>query len=226
MILAFVGQKGGAGKSTLSIFVAAELAAQGRNVLLIDADPQGTARTWHSLAVESGHPAPTVIAVTGATLHRPEQVPKLAASYDDIVIDTPPRLAEVQRSALAVANVALLPCGPSAPDAWAMAESLKAVTEAQGYRPDLVASIVINRKRTGTAAAKGARDALVATGLPVLGTELALRQAYQEAIAAGQGIAAYAPRDPATLELQALVTELSTLGGKKRWVARKSRASG
>jgi len=216
MIVAFVGQKGGSGKSTLAICVAAELAAQGRNVLLVDADPQGTATTWHDVASEKGHAAaaPTVVAMTGS-LHKPEQIPKLAAAYDEIVIDAPPRLSDVQRSALMVAHMAILPCGPSAPDAWALAESIRTVNEALTYRPDLKAAIVINKKRTGTAAAKGARDVLAAAGLPVLGAEIGLRQAFQEALAAGLGVCSYASRDVASDELRALVAEIWKTGGKK-----------
>lgn len=218
MIVAFVGQKGGSGKSTLAICVAAELAAQGRNVLLVDADPQGTATTWHDVASEKGHAAaaPTVVAMSGS-LHKPEQIPRLAAAYDDIVIDTPPRLADVQRSALMVAHLAVLPCGPSAPDAWALAESIRTINEATTYRPDLKAAIAINKKRTGTAAAKGAREALMSAGLPVLAVELGLRQAFQEALAAGMGVCAYAPRDVASDELRALVSEILKVGGQQKW---------
>src|SRR6185369_1345643 len=105
MILAFVGQKGGGGKSTTAILVAAELARsrRPRKVLLVDADPQQTAMTWHDVGAEGGHDhMPTVLAMTG-TLHQPNQVPRLAVGYDDVIIDTPPRLGEVQRSAMMVA---------------------------------------------------------------------------------------------------------------------------
>lgn len=218
MIVAFVGQKGGSGKSTLAICVAAELAAQKRSVLLVDADPQGTATTWHNVASERGHAnaAPTVVAMTGS-LHKAEQIPKLAAAYDTIVIDTPPRLAEVQRSALMVSHLAILPCGPSAPDAWALAESIRTITDATTYRPELKAAIVINKKRPGTAAAKGAREALTAAGLPVLDAEIGLRQAFQEALAAGLGVCSYAPRDAASDELRALVEEIVRITGGKKW---------
>ena len=214
MIVAFVGQKGGSGKSTLAICVAAELAARGRRVLLVDADPQKTAVTWHEVGSEAGHEGPTVVAMTGA-LHKQNQLPQLAAGYQDVVIDTPPRLGDVQRSALMCASLAVLPCGPSAPDAWALAESVQTVTEALDYRPELRAAIVLNKRRAGTAAAAGARAALGAAGLPVLKTELGLRQAFSEALAAGLGVGAYAPKDRAAAEVRALVNELlKMMGGK------------
>lgn len=213
MIVAFVGQKGGSGKSTLAVCVASELADRKRNVLLVDADPQRTAVTWHDVASEQGHAVPTVVSMTG-TLHKPNQLPKLAAGYQDVIIDTPPRLGEVQRSAMMVADLAILPCGPSAPDAWALAESIRTIQEAIDYRAALKASIVINKKRSGTAAGRGAREALADAGLPILKTEMGLRQAFQEALAAGLGVGRYAPKDTAAEEVRALVTELLKMGGK------------
>lgn len=214
MIVALVGQKGGSGKSTLAITIAAELAARRRAVLLVDADPQRTAVTWHDVAAEGGRETPTVIAMTG-TLHQPNQLPKLVAGYRDIVIDTPPRLGEVQRSAMMVADLALLPCGPSSPDAWALAGSVETIQQALDYRPQLKGAIVITKKRSGTVAAKTVREALSTAGLSVLRSEISLRQAYHEALAAGMGVREYAPRDRAAAEVKALVTEILAMGGGK-----------
>lgn len=209
MILALVGQKGGSGKSTLSACIAADLLRRRARVLLVDADPQRTCSTWHDVAAEAGHDAPSVVAMTG-TLHRPEQVPAMAAAYDHVVIDTPPRLGEVQRSAMAVADVALMPCGPTGPDAWALAESIRTIEEALTYRPELRAAIVLNRVRARTTLGKGAREALTATGVHVLAAELGLRQAFADAVTAGRGVTSYAPKDAAAAELRALVDELLT----------------
>lgn len=207
MILCVGGQKGGAGKSTLAICIASELMVRGGRVLLVDADPQQTAVTWGDVAAEAGHEAPTVTAMTG-TLHRETQLPALARGFDHVVIDTPPRLGEVQRSALMVADVAILPCGPSGPDAWALAESIRTVKEALDYRPGLRVAITINKKRARTSLSKGARAVLEATGLHVLAAEIGFRQPYQDAITGGLGVTRYAPRDPAAVELRALVDEL------------------
>jgi len=207
VILALAGQKGGAGKSTVAISVVAELVARKRKVLLVDADPQGTARTWGDVASEAGHPLPTIVAM-GATLHRPEQLPRVAASYDHVVIDCPPRHGEIQRSALMVADLVLLPCGPSAADAWALTTSVELVTEARALRPDLEARIVITRKQVNTMLSKGAREVLTQTGIPVLSTELGYRVAFAESIGAGLGVTTYAPRDAAAAEVRGLVDEL------------------
>lgn len=71
MIIAFAGQKGGAGKSTLAIATACELHARGYRVLLVDADPQGSARTFAAVAAEGGYPSPTVVSM-GAEMYRPD----------------------------------------------------------------------------------------------------------------------------------------------------------
>jgi chromosome partitioning protein len=215
MIVALTGQKGGVGKSTTAICLAVAALERGQRVLLVDADPQGTTRTWGEVASERGLAAPAVVAM-GATMHRPGQLRDVAAAYDLTFIDCPPRHGEVQRAALMVADVAVLPCGPSAADAWALAAALDVVNEARAMREDLEACLLITRKQGRTALGKGARAALEASGLPVLSTEIGHRVAFQEAIAAGHGITTYAPRDAGTTEIFNLLDELEKLfHGKK-----------
>jgi chromosome partitioning protein len=210
MIVAFAGQKGGVGKSTTAVCLAVAALERGSRVLLVDADPQGTVRTWGEVAAERRHPAPTVVAM-GASMHKAGQLGALAASYDVTFIDCPPRHGEVQRSALMVADMVVLPCGASAADAWALATSLEVVREARALRDELLACVLITRKQGRTAIGKAARKVLESTGLPVLETELGSRIAYQEALAAGQGITNYAARDAGTREIFDLLDELGRL---------------
>ena len=207
MILALAGQKGGVGKSTVAISIAAELVARKRKVLLVDADPQGTSRTWGEVAAESGHPLPTLVAM-GATMHRPDQLPTVGQGYDDVVIDCPPRHGDIQRSALMVADVALLPCGPSSADAWALAASIDLINEARSLRPELEVRIVITRKQGRTALGRSAREELTKSGIDLMKTEIGYRVAFAESLGAGLGVTAYAPRDAAAQEIRSLVGEL------------------
>jgi len=210
MIVAFAGQKGGVGKSTAAVCLAVAALERGARVLLVDADPQGTARTWGEVAAERGRPSPTVVAM-GAQMHKPGQLREVASGYDVTFIDCPPRHGEVQRSALMVANIAVLPCGPSAADAWALAASLDVVNEARTMREELLACVLLTRKQGRTALGKGARQVLESAGLPVLESELASRVAFQEALATGQGITTYAPRDAGTREIFDLLDELERM---------------
>lgn len=208
--IVLAGQKGGVGKTTVALCLATEAMERGMSVLLVDADPQGSARTWGDVAAEAGRKAPTVVAM-GATMHRDGQLRRVADGYDLAIVDCPPRHGEIQRSALLVADIVLLPCGPAAMDAWALAASVDLVAEARTVRPELPAHVLITRKQGRTALGKGARDVLTTSGLPVLRSELGYRVAYQEAIAAGQGVTSYAPRDVAAEEIHALYDEVHAL---------------
>ena len=217
MIIALIGQKGGSGKSTTAINLAVEWRRRGRRVLLVDADAQGSTRTWGEFAARRDPPGstPTVIAM-GAEMHRGGQLPAVATSYDVTIVDSPPRHDEIQRSALMVAGLALLPCGPTAMDAWALSETLELVARARVVRPRLRAAVLITRKIAGTALGRSAREALVDCGLPLLATELGFRVAFQEAPAAGLGVTEYQSRSPAADEIRALADEVEQLAATRR----------
>jgi chromosome partitioning protein len=208
MIIALTGQKGGIGKSTTAVNLAVAALARGKRVLLVDADPQGTARTWGEVASESGQTTPTIVAM-GAQMHRPGQLDTVTPAYDLTIIDCPPRHGEISRSALMVADLAVFPCGPTAADAWALAAAVEVFREASALRDKLQGVILITRKQGRTALAKSARAVLETSGLPVLATELGLRIAYQEALAVGKGVTTYAPRDASAREIHQLLDELT-----------------
>lgn len=209
-IIAIAGQKGGAGKSTLAIHLAAEWHARGKRVVLVDGDPQGTATTWADVATEAGHSAPVVVAM-GDSLRR--DVPKLAESADVVVLDLPGRAVGSRAAGgLLVAHVAVLPCGPSPADLWALAGSVDVVREVRELRPDLVAVVALNRADR-SAMTKATIEGLEGVGLPVLEHHLGARVAFAEAMAAGQGVTTYASGSVAANELRRLADELEVLAG-------------
>ena len=102
MIISIENQKGGVGKTTIAIHIAQALAMGDSSVLLVDAYPQGSARDW--AAARENEPAFSVIGLDRPTLHH--DLPAIAANYDHVVIDGPPRVTDlggnrrfVQRSA-------------------------------------------------------------------------------------------------------------------------------
>lgn len=218
MILALTGQKGGSGKSTTAISVAAELHARGSRVLLVDAAPQGSALTWAAVAAEAGQGAPTVVGM-GVDLCEPTQLPTLAKNFEHVVIDCPPRNYDIQWAALMVADLAVLPCGPAAVDVWAMAESLELVRSAQKVRqeqrPELRAAVLLTQLVARTVIGARVREALAEVGLPILSATLGFRIAYQEAPAAGVGVAQYGAGDAAD-EVHALTDEVLAMGAGRK----------
>jgi chromosome partitioning protein len=216
-IIALCGQKGGTGKSTTAIAIAGELHRRGLRVLLVDGDPQGTTSTWAQKAAEANRPTPMVIAMN-ARMHLPGQLDVIGRDCDAIVIDCPGRMDAVQRSALMVADIAVLPCGPTGPEAWALTESVELVQEAMEVRPEMRAFVLVSRKIVGAKIGSDAQRTFGEWGLPVLKSELCMRVAYQEAITGGESVTSYADGEPASDEVRALVNELwrDNVEGKTR----------
>lgn len=184
-VIALLNQKGGAGKTTLATHLAGELAMQGSRVTLLDADPQGSALDWAQRRLQSGQGRLYgVFGLARDTLHR--ETPQIALQADYVVIDGPPRVAALARSALLAADLVLIPVQPSAYDVWATQEMVSLITEAQVFRPGLRAAFVINRRVVGTVIGREARAALADQPFPTLRADIAQRIAFADCVAAGK----------------------------------------
>ncbi|CAP44916.1 AAA family ATPase [Bordetella petrii] len=206
-VIALLNQKGGSGKTTLATHLAGELASEGFNVALLDADPQGSASGWAERRAQNGHKRLYgVFGLARESLH--VDVPHIARSADFVVIDGPPRTAAITRSALLACDIVLIPVQPSAYDVWASQEMVRLIEEARLYRPQLRAAFVINRRVVGTVIGREARAALAEQILPTLAVEISQRIAFADSVAGGLLVRERDARGAAAREIARLAAQV------------------
>jgi len=202
--IALLNQKGGVGKTTLAVHLAAGLTRRGGRVLLVDADAQGSSLDW--AAARDGEPLFSVVGLPKPTLHK--ELPALGAAYDAVVIDGPPRVNDVARSAILAADLVLIPVQPSPYDVWAASEIVALLHESAVYKPDQRAAFAVNRLIANTAIGRDVQDALADYKLPVLTASLCQRVAFAESAAQGKTVFETQPEGPARREVEALTDEV------------------
>lgn len=204
MIIGFLNQKGGVGKTTLAVNLAASLANTGSRVLLIDADPQGSALDW--AAARQRDTLFSVVGFPRPTLHK--EMTQLAQGYDHVIVDGPPRVTDLARSAIMASDLVVIPVQPSPYDIWAAEEVVKLIDEARVYKENLKSVFVINRKITNTAIGRDVRDALAAYPVPALHASITQRVIYAEAAAQGLAVFELDSASAAKQEIDAFAKEV------------------
>ena len=216
MILTSGGIKGGSGKSTLAINLAIMRANAGRDVLLVDADVQGSASDFSVLREASREQGTgyTAIKLHGASV-RSEGL-KMQPKHDDIIVDVGGRDTAGQRAALVISDVVVIPFSPSSFDVWTLDLIAELVDEARAFNEKLRAFCVLNRADPGDASRDNSESIAVASDYPQLeyvSTPIVNRKAFRRAADQGLGVTEMVGRDrdgKAVHELQGLYDAIFT----------------
>ena len=215
-VIGIIQVKGGAGRSTIATNLAGILAAEGKRVALIDCDmPQGTSASWAAIRLAD---KPDSLTVATASSHQElvAVVKRLDAEHDYLVLDGPPRIAEMTRAALILSHLSLIPLSASAAEIWATSDLLSTIHEAREVKPTVDARILWTRFRGSTKSAQELSAAAQSElGLKELKAKLGYRVAFSEALARGMTAAEW-PERTARVEMQSVAREVINIMGAKK----------
>jgi chromosome partitioning protein len=214
MILTIANIKGGVGKTTLSVNIAIARALDGFDVLLVDADEQGSAADFTQIRTDRvGRAGYTAMRLKGREIR--SEIDKLRGKFDDIIIDVGGQENEGLRAALMIADQVLVPVQPSTFDVWSFEGVARLVSEATISNPNLQAFAVLNAADAQGRDNDEARELLNEVAeIKTLAIMVVRRKAFRNAAAQGRSVLDMIPRDAkAVQELSALVSAIYSSSG-------------
>lgn len=215
-IIGVIQVKGGVGRSTIATNLAANFSDHS-STLLIDCDlPQGTSASWYATR-QASLPSTTLFLATAANhLELIDKVQEAAEGFRYIIIDAPPRIAEMTRAIIILSHLSLIPLGASAAEIWSVCDLLTTIEEAKKYKSDVDARLLWTRYRAKTMEARELSEA-VDRELQLKGmiARLGYRVAYSEALARGLSVEDWNDTS-AKDEFRALVAEIEDILEEKR----------
>ena len=206
-IIAVINQKGGTGKTTLALNLAAGLARRG-STHLVDADPQGSLSQWVAMTADTGLP-PVIPAG-----HDPSAtITQLACAHRYVMVDCPPTIqGDVVAAVMRSVQVILIPVLPSPIDLWASVGMAAAVSEAGRWNPGLRACLVLNQMESRNALSRAMREALGEFDIPILQASMQRRAAYRGAAVEGVSVYGLGKRAQAAVaDMEAIIEEVLCL---------------
>ena len=207
-VITVAQQKGGSGKTTLSVNLAVAFAQMGHKVAVIDSDAQGSLGRWFMTRLEQTGGEPGVDFSTASAWGVAYEVDKYRKTHDVIIIDTPPKIDSDMRPALRSSSLVVVPIAASEVDMWATEGVLELAA-----REGKVVMAVLNRAKSGTRLAAKMLEQLGALDVVPAATVLANRVVYAESLGKGLGVAEVSRNAPATEEIKALTAEVDAALG-------------
>lgn len=199
-IIVFGNQKGGVGKTTLSVGIAGAWAEMGKRILFVDADPQRSASEQLK-----DHPTIQFAKHTGGGLD--DLLPAVVGDFEFVIVDTPSGVNDALVSALEVATLLIIPVKPSPYD-FMSAETTIDIAKTKG----VPAVFVVNEADARTRFSKQAPEALRGYGVRVLDQAIAYRSAHREVVVLGKAITDVTLNGgKAAAEIRSLAKEILTL---------------
>lgn len=202
-VISVLNQKGGSGKTTIATHIASLIQNKGNSVILVDSDPQGSARDWS--AVNEDNPV-TVIGIDRPTIDRDL---KAIPGKEFIVIDGAPQASDLAISAIKASDFILIPVQPSPYDIWATSDLVDLVKQRiEMTDGKLKAAFVVSRAITGTKIGNEINEALEEYDLPILKTRITQRISYPNSAASGKTVFDIEPNGEASKEMNKLYNEI------------------
>jgi chromosome partitioning protein len=216
-IVGIIQVKGGVGRSTIATNLAAVFSEKAPTAL-IDCDlPQGTSASWYEVRKSELPPTNLTLATVHDYRELITRAMELSPDHRYLIIDAPPRIAEMTRAIIVMSTLCLVPLGASAAEIWSTADLIETINAAREYRADIDVRIVWNRFRANTREAVELSEAASKElRLKELTTRLGYRVAYSEALARGLAVSEWLDKT-AHAEVTALaaeVKEILKVGGK------------
>jgi chromosome partitioning protein len=217
-IIAVVNQKGGSGKTTISMQLTGAIARRKNKVLVVDADPQGTATRWAASAEDETPFPASVVGLSAANTKVHREVKKFIDDYDYIIIDCPPAAdSPVPQSALLIADLALVPIIPSPLDMWAAVGIRQVIQNVSDFNDTLQSRLVLNQCQPKTTLAQESLEVLPEFGIPLAKTQIQHRQVYRQSAVFGQTVHNLGNKASAAIsEIEKLTDEVLEILGVKR----------
>lgn len=206
MIISVVNQKGGTGKTTIATNLSATFAGKGKDVLLVDADPQQSALDWQRDRPED-LPHVSVVGIPSDNLCR--EIERQRTKYDMIIIDGGSRITKSARAAVASADFIIVPTLASKPDALSTQNFFdEVVNEVAAIKGEVAGAILFTMLKIGTVFNVVGQEQIKKLGYPLFETPIYNRIIYQEAISKGMSVLEFDLKSKAAEEIQSLFKEL------------------